>query len=192
MTVHTARASMILSAALAITLPAAPALAELPDFEATPYECSGYEPETNSCLSISTPTFLTPASGTATSRAMLVYNTALLSIGGEDREVTFAVTVTGDFELGSDDTFCTDYGASEITVEPGNAETPQDLVDLFAELFSQNFRAAGYRCAIYERQDGNLWTFYLLDENGEPAEGSAEAITMFDAEAGAALTLRPQ
>jgi len=164
---------------------AAPALADLPDFQATPFECAGYDAATNSCASLSSPVFETPSSGVATSRAQFAFRPDFADLDAPP--VLMTVTVAGPFTLREDDVFCSDYAASEIDVAPLDPATPGDAVARFTDLFTRGFGGAGYTCAYYTLENGD-WVFRLEGVEGVPPE----VIHLFSAEDAATLTLRPQ
>ncbi len=176
--------------AAGVVAAAAPASADLPDFAVTPFECAGFDAETNSCASLSSPTFTTPDSGTATTRAIFAVNPAFFGITSVDDTVLVEVAVTSDFTIGPDDVFCSDYEAAEIVVTPVEEGVAENVITVFAMTFTNAFRSSGVQCAAYTRE-GEQWVFHIVD-NGAPVAETREEITMLDAAAGASVVLRPR
>jgi len=184
--------SLCLAASIALALPAAPALAALPDYEATPYECADFDAAANTCGEISWAEFDTPDSGTNSSVADFFFVPsqfgALDANGQPLPSAVLATTISTPFTIESGDRMCSDYAAATFDIVPKDPATPAAVVNAFRTLLTAGFATLDSVCATYT-PNGDTWIWQMVDETG-PIAGSEQPLTMLTEAQRANVTLR--
>jgi len=184
-----ARWSAVLPAiglAFGAALSVAPAAADLPDFDATPFECAGHEVLTNACARISETRL--GADGTGMRRTVLYADIDIAPLddlaSGATRLSAFFVTITTPVALREGDLLCADFTRAEVTIRPDDRRLAAGVVERARIALAARFAARGEICGSYV--DAGLNWFW------QPADGAGEEETLdlLPADVGAALTLR--